>query len=178
MRFGRSAPMSQGSAPRQADLFRDTGSFVEPLVRSDSIHALLARECQALFDDALFDDLFSTNVGRRSVPPLVVAVVMVLQRLEGLSDRDAVERFTFDARWKYAAGGLPFDQPGFAHTVLVDMRARLARSERPNRVFERTLEGGRAGRRPAGARLDAPVRRGRDHGHRHPRASRGSPPWA
>ena len=68
--------MSQGSAPRQADLFRDTSSVVEPLVRSDSIHALLARECRALFPDALFDDLFAANVGRRSVPPLVVAVVM------------------------------------------------------------------------------------------------------
>ena len=132
--------MSQGSAPRQADLFRDTSSFVEPLVRSDSIHALLARECHELFPDELFADLFATGVGRRSVPPLVVAVVMVLQRLEGLSDREAVERFTFDARWKYACGGLPFDYPGFAHTVLVDMRARLARSEAPNRIFERTLE--------------------------------------
>jgi len=132
--------MSQGSAPRQADLFRDTASFVEPLVRSDSIHALLARECHALFPDELFDDLFAANVGRRSVPPLVVAVVMVLQRLEGLSDREAVERFTFDARWKYACGGLPFDYPGFAHTVLVDMRARLARSGAPDRIFERTLE--------------------------------------
>jgi hypothetical protein len=136
--------MSQGSTPRQADLFRDTSSFVEPLVRSDSIHALLARESGALFPDTLFDDLFAANVGRRSVPPLVVAVVMVLQRLEGLSDREAVERFTFDARWKYACGGLPFDYPGFAHTVLVDMRARLARSDRPNRIFERTLEVARA----------------------------------
>jgi len=136
--------MSQGSAPRQADLFRDTASFVEPLVRSDSIHALLARECHELFPDELFSDLFAASVGRRSVPPLVVAVVMVLQRLEGLSDREAVERFTFDARWKYAAGGLPFDSPGFAHTVLVDMRARLARSEAPNRIFERTLEVARA----------------------------------
>ena len=48
----------------------------------------------------------------------------------------AVERFTYDARWKYAADGLPFDHPGFAHTVLVDMRARLAPSERPRRIFE------------------------------------------
>lgn len=132
--------MSQGSAPRQADLFRDTSSFVEPLVRPDSIHALLHRECHELFPDELFSDLFAAGVGRRSVPPLVVAVVMVLQRLEGLSDREAVERFTFDARWKYACGGLPFDAPGFAHTVLVDMRARLARSDRPDRIFERTLE--------------------------------------
>ena len=136
--------MSQGPAPAQADLFRDTTSFVEPLVRPDSIHALLHRECRALFPDELFADLFAANVGRRSVPPMVVAVVMVLQRLEGLSDREAVERYTFDARWKYAAGGQPFDAPGFAHTVLVDMRARLARSDRPERIFERTLEVARA----------------------------------
>jgi hypothetical protein len=51
----------------------------------------------------------------------------------------AVERFAFDARWKYAAGGLDFDYPGFVHTVLVDMRARLARSDRPDRIFETVL---------------------------------------
>jgi len=28
------------------------------------------------------------DVGRRSVPPMIVAVVMVLQRLEGCSDLD------------------------------------------------------------------------------------------
>ena len=105
--------------------------------------AVLHRECFGLFPDEMFADLF-TDVGRRSVPPTIVAVVMVLQRLEGLSDREAVERFAFDARWKYAAGGLDFDYPGFAHTVLVDMRARLARSERPKRIFEGTLEAARA----------------------------------
>ena len=68
---------------------------------------------------------------------------MVLQRLLGLSDREAVEAFEFDARWKYAAGGLDFDYPGFAHTVLVDMRARLAASERPRRIFEVSLDAAR-----------------------------------
>jgi len=76
------------------------------------------------------------DIGRCSVPPLIVAVVMVLQRLEGLSDRDAVDRFVFDVRWKYAAGGLDFEYPGFVHTVLVDMRARLAASDKPDRIFE------------------------------------------
>jgi hypothetical protein len=65
---------------------------------------------------------------------------MVLQRLEGLSDREAVDRFTFDLRWKYAAGGLGYDHPGFVHTVLVDMRARLRRSARPDRILEAGLE--------------------------------------
>ena len=128
-----------GRTPAQADLLRSTVNFCEGRVSPDSIYGVLHRECFNLFPDEMFADLF-TDVGRRSVPPMIVAVVMVLQRFEGLSDREAVERFAFDARWKYAAGGLDFDYPGFVHTVLVDMRARLARSQRPDRIFETTLE--------------------------------------
>ena len=131
--------MSLGLTPRQADMFVTTTSFCEGRVAADSIYALLHRECFALFPDELFADLFCDS-GRRSVPPMIVAVVMVLQRIEGCSDREAVDRFAFDARWKYAAGGLDFDYPGFVHTVLVDMRARLAASERPDRIFEVVLE--------------------------------------
>ena len=72
--------MTLGKTPRQADLFRTTASFCEPRLRADSIYALLHRECFELFPDELFDDLFD-DIGRRSIPPLVVAVVLVLQRL-------------------------------------------------------------------------------------------------
>ncbi|EQD37202.1 transposase, IS4 family protein, partial [mine drainage metagenome] len=116
--------MTLGLTPRQADIFAATTTFCEPRIAPESIYGLIHRECFTLFGDEMFADLF-TDVGRRSVPPMIVAVVMVLQRLEGLSDREAVERFTYDMRWKYAAGGLHFDYPGFAHTVLVDMRERL-----------------------------------------------------
>ena len=68
---------------------------------------------------------------------------MVLQRLQGLSDREAVEAFSFDARWKYACGGLAFDYPSFSHTVLVDMGARLAASAWPERIFAVTVEAAR-----------------------------------
>ena len=130
--------MTLGSAPRQADLLRTTANYCSGRVAEDSIYGVLHRECFRLFPDEMFADLF-TDVGRRSVPPMIVAVVMVLQRLEGLSDREAVDRFSFDARWKYAAGGLDFDYPGFVHTVLVDMRARLAASEAPDRILQVTL---------------------------------------
>jgi hypothetical protein len=130
-----------GLAPRQADLMKGTG-FVAGRVKDDSIWSVLHRECHVLFPDEMFADLFAAT-GRRSVPPRIVAVVMVLQRLFGLSDREAVEAFEFDARWKYACGGLDFDSPGFAHTVLVDMRARLAVSDRPRRIFEVSLDAAR-----------------------------------
>jgi hypothetical protein len=131
--------MTLGLAPKQADLLRTTAAYCDERVAPESIYGILHRECFRLFPDGMFADLF-TDVGRRSVPPMIVAVVMVLQRIEGCSDREAVDRFTFDARWKYAAGGLSFDYPGFAHTVLVDMRARLARSDGPDRIFQVTLE--------------------------------------
>jgi hypothetical protein len=131
--------MTLGRAPEQADLLRSTVSFCDSKLSPTSIYALLFRECHNLFPDDAFADLFK-DVGRRSIPPRIVAVVMVLQKLEALSDREAVERFTFDARWKYAAGGLDFEHEGFVHTVLVDMRARLLASERPDRIFESVLD--------------------------------------
>ncbi len=131
--------MSLGRSSDQEDAFRSSTGFCRERLSPTSIYALLNRESHRLFPDEAFADLFC-DIGRASVPPRITAVVMVLQRLEGLSDREAVDRFSFDLRWKYAAGGLDFDHPGFVHTVLVDMRARLRRSERPNRIFESAME--------------------------------------
>lgn len=142
--------MSLGRSPNQEDLHRSTRAACEARLGPKAIERLLARECHHLFPDDEFADLFAT-IGRDSVPPRVVAVVMVLQRLHGLSDREAVNAFAFDLRWKYAAGALDFDHPGFVHTVLVDFRERLRRSARPNRIFEKTLavakEAGLVGRK-------------------------------
>ena len=127
--FGRGCEVSLGLAERQGDLLDDVKRFCDGALAKNSIYAVLHRERDGLFPDEMFADLFCDR-GRRSVPPSVVAVVMVLQRLEGLSDREAVERYTFDARWRYAAGVGGYDTGGwgsFAHTVLVDMRAPAGR---------------------------------------------------
>jgi hypothetical protein len=97
--LGREAPVTIGTTPRQADLWGGTAAVCEGRVGEQSIWAVLYREGDRLFADELFVDLFA-EVGRRSVPPRMVATVMVLQRLGGLSDREAVEAFSFDARWK------------------------------------------------------------------------------
>ena len=77
------------------------------------------------------------------MPPSVVATVMVLQRLEGLSDWEAVERYCFDNRWRYACGVGGYVGDGwvsFAYTVLVDMRARVKVSKDPWRLFRVVLD--------------------------------------
>jgi hypothetical protein len=145
--------MTLGKASQQGDLFDPVTKFCDETLGVTSIFGFLHRGLPVLFPDVLFADLF-VGTGRRSVPPSVVAVVMVLQRLEGLSDREAVDRFTFDARWRYAAGVGGWDGDGrvsFAHTVLVDMRERLRRSADPDRVFTVALaaaaQAGLVGRR-------------------------------
>jgi hypothetical protein len=130
--------MTVGKSPPSPDLYRSTRELCEPKLKPTSLYRLLAEQGHRVFADEVFADLFD-DVGRRSVPPRVVAAVMVLQRIEGASDREAVDRFAFDLRWKYAAG-VDLDYPAFVHTVLVDMRARLRESERPDRIFEATLQ--------------------------------------
>jgi hypothetical protein len=137
--FDDSRRVSLGRAPKHEDLHRSTRTACEARLPEHSIFRLLSRESHRLFPDEAFADLFS-NIGRCSVPPRIVAVVMVLQRMQGLSDREAADAFAFDLRWKYAAGALDFDHPGFVHTVLVDMRERLRRSERPDRIFDAVLD--------------------------------------
>jgi hypothetical protein len=64
----------------------------------------------------------------------VVATVMVLQALEGLSDREAVSALRRDIAWKVACG-LRLDDEGFHPTVLVYWRNRIRGSDRPRRIF-------------------------------------------
>jgi hypothetical protein len=132
--------MSLGRTPKAGDGSRSTKAYCEERLSPTSIYRLLHDAGVRLFPDEAFADLFQEDVGRRSIPPRIVAVVMVLQRLEGLSDREAVDRFSYDVRWKYAAGELDFEYPGFVHTVLVDMRERLRWSREPERIFKSILE--------------------------------------
>ena len=121
--------MTLGRQLRRPDLPTAGARWCEAALPEGSVYRFLARERARLFPPELFADLFEST-GRRSVPPSILAVVMVLQRLEGLSDREAADRFCFDVRWRYAAGVADAvageETASFAHTVLVDLRARNA----------------------------------------------------
>lgn len=99
------------------------------------MHAFLAEYRLGLFPDEMFADLFPVKRGRPSVPADVIATVMVLQALEGLSDRDAVRQLETNIAWK-AATGLALTDAAFHSTVLVLWRNKLNQSERPKRIFE------------------------------------------
>jgi hypothetical protein len=128
----------QGRNPGST-LFGSSYAMCDERLPVDSIFRILESRGHVLFRDEDFADLYQDG-GRASIPTRTVATVMVLQRHLGLTDRAAVDAFAYDLRWKYAAGRLPEDTPPFNHVVLVEMRARLARSARPDRIFEIIVE--------------------------------------
>ena len=124
----------QGTAESDRVLL-DAAAVCGHLVPAGSVHALLAEHRSRLFPDELFGDLFASGRGRPSVPGEVVAVVMVLQALEGLSDREACRRLATDVGWK-AAAGLALTDEAFHPTVLTLWRNKLRASDRPDRIFD------------------------------------------
>lgn len=126
--------LMQGVSDPNAELL-DAAALCRHLVPDDSVHAFLADHRRDLFPDELFSDLFPSGRGRPSVPADVVATVMVLQSLEGLSDRDAATALRTNIMWKVAAG-LALDDGGIHYSVLTYWRSRLRASKSPERIFD------------------------------------------
>jgi transposase len=113
----------------------DAAALCRDLVEEGTIYAFLAEHRSELFKDDDFADLFPSGRGRPSIPVELICSVMVLQALEGLSDRDAVRQLKNRIDWKVACG-LALDDPGFDFTNLTYWRARLRASARPERIFD------------------------------------------
>src|SRR6266487_4598176 len=95
--------------------------------------------CRELIPARMFADMYPSPNGRPSMPPQVLATVVVLQALQGLSDFETVQQLRCDLRWK-AACGLGLLDGAFDPSLLTYFRRRLARSEEPNRLFAKVRQ--------------------------------------
>src|SRR5918993_3684082 len=87
-----------------------------------------------LFEDAQFAGLFATR-GRPAVSPARLALVSVLQFVEGLSDRQAADAVRGRIDWKYALA-LELTDSGFDFSVLSEFRDRLVEGEQETLLLE------------------------------------------
>jgi transposase len=92
----------------------------------------------ALYSDEDFADLFPVR-GQPAEAPWRLALVTVLQFMEGLPDRQAAEAVRSRMDWKYALS-LELSDPGFDHTVLSEFRSRLAPGGATQRLLDVLLD--------------------------------------
>jgi hypothetical protein len=123
----------QGSSRPDRELL-EAAALCSHLLGEGSVHAFLAEHRHRLFPDEMFGDLFPSGRGRPSMPADVIATVMVLQALEGRSDREACRALQTDIAWK-AAAGLALTDEAFHPTVLTLWRNKLRASGDRDRIF-------------------------------------------
>lgn len=117
----------------------DVWETCRELIPAGSVFAFLAGHRDGLFPAGMFADMYPSPNGRPSVPPQVLAVVVVLQALHGLPDAEAAQAVRCDLRWK-AACGLGLLDAGFHPSLLTYFRRRLQHSGDPGRLFARVRE--------------------------------------
>ncbi|MBC2875200.1 MULTISPECIES: IS1182 family transposase [Streptomyces] len=117
----------------------DVWEVCRELIPAGSVFAFLAEHRGALFPAEMFTDMYPSPNGRPSMPPQILASAVMLQVLHGLSDFETVQELRCDLRWK-AACGLGLHDTAFHPSLLAYFRRRLARSSRPDRVFEAVRE--------------------------------------
>ncbi|GJG89703.1 hypothetical protein tb265_48840 [Gemmatimonadetes bacterium T265] len=115
-----------------------TAAVARAAFRRGTLCLRLRDEFGALYEDADFAALFPVR-GQPALPPWRLALVTVLQFLEGLSDRQAADAVRGRIDWKYALA-LELSDPGFDFSVLSEFRTRLVAGGQERLLLDRLLE--------------------------------------
>jgi hypothetical protein len=97
---------------------------------------------EELFADGFEGELIESYCprGQAPCPPAMLAMVMLLQRYDALSDADAVEASENDRRWQLVLGTLGEESAPFGQGTLVRFRARMMAHDLDRKLVDRTVE--------------------------------------
>lgn len=115
-----------------------TTAAVHAAFPKGNLYVDLRAEFGTLYDDQLFADLYSPHGRPVTVAPWRLALVLVMQYIEGLTDRQAADAVRRCIDWKYALS-LDLTDPGFDFTLLHDFRQRLLKHQAGQRLLDTFL---------------------------------------
>ncbi|AXK37901.1 IS1182 family transposase [Streptomyces armeniacus] len=122
---------------RPSEVPAETVGVARAAFPKGSLAIRVRNELGPLFCDEEFADLFPAR-GKPAWSPGRLALVLVLQFMEGLTDRQAAEAVRARIDFKYALG-LELSDPGFDFSVLSEFRDRLAEADAGRRVLDGVL---------------------------------------
>ena len=126
-----------GKRKAQASLFDVIG--LPHRVPKDSFYGRMGQLSGKLLRDDDLKDMYTLDNGRPSLPPSMMAGVLLLQFYDDVSDGEAVERVRYDLRWKVALN-LALDDNGFDPSSLSVFRTRLVKHGQERYAFDRLLQ--------------------------------------
>ena len=103
-----------------------------------NVYMRMRDELGSIYEDQMFVSLFPRR-GQPAEAPWRLALVTVMQYMEGLSDRQAADGVRERIDWKYALG-LELTDPGFDFSVLSEFRTRLLTGEAETQLRQALLE--------------------------------------
>ena len=113
-----------------------TAAVVKAAFPKGNLYVDLRTEFGSVYEDDLFADLYASRRGRPvEVPPWQLALVTIMQYIEGLTDRQAADAVRRCMDWKYALS-LTLEDSGFNFTLLHDFRERLVQDEATPRLLD------------------------------------------
>jgi transposase len=115
-----------------------TAAAVRAAFPKGNLYVDLRAEFGTLYEDQLFADLYPPQGRPVEVAPWRLALVMIMQYIEGLTDRQAADAVRRCMDWKYALS-LDLCDPGFDFTLLHDFRQRLLTHEAGQRLLDTFL---------------------------------------
>jgi transposase len=126
--------------PRRQRSFFDASFLVDELFGPQDPYRLFREKVlPALWRErGVLARLYCEGNGRPAIEPVVMAAVTVLQFMEKVTDRKAVEMVRLHLGWKYALD-LELDYAGFHPTDLVVFRQRLLAGGQERLVFDVVL---------------------------------------
>src|SRR3989442_1168567 len=116
----------------------ETRRLVERLFPKGTMVTQLRDALGPIYSDEPFAHLFPKR-GRAAEAPWRLALVTVLQAIEGLTDRQAAEYARARIDWWYALA-LPLGDPGFDDSILTDFRQRLLAAQAQDLILEPILQ--------------------------------------
>ncbi len=102
-----------------------------------NIYLKMRDELGVFYSDKDFNSLFSQK-GKPAFCPWRLALITIMQYVEGLTDRQAADAVRGRLDWKYALG-LDLTDSGFDFSVLSEFRDRLIKGGLEQQLFEQML---------------------------------------
>jgi transposase len=115
-----------------------TSAAVKAAFPKGNLYVVMRTEFGTLYDDQLFADLYADRGRPVEVSPWRLALVTVMQYIEGLTDHQTADAVRRCMDWKYALS-LELTAAGFNFTLLHDFRQRLLDHDGAQRLLDTFL---------------------------------------